>query len=420
MPCPFCGEICVCASDGEAKKPDRSNALPRWLPDTEAAAGAIASPAPHPPEMPAEHAHEAGAALAGTCREPVVEKPCAWRLEVAARLNRYQSRRKPRPPRYPSLRLRFDLEGSQVARDQFSSENISSDHGPSDQAATSPKPEFNPQRYPAPISNQALALDEFAHHAESAESSRPERARTNGARNQEGTSALTFQGDPLSEEDPLPAIPAAPTGAKILEFPRSWTPPVAPLNELAEPVQVRPRILEAPEVVPPPPALGGIMIEPAEPPKPEKRPGVDNPLCGTPVLRRVGSALIDDFIVILACALFGGIFWKLAGVRPPRIQFLGLATGISALFWAAYHYLLVVHAGTTPGLRLAGLELTRFDGSPAGRSLRRWRVLASFLSAASLGMGYAWVFLDEDSLCWHDRITHTYFAPKSNANSQEI
>ena len=29
-------------------------------------------------------------------------------------------------------------------------------------------------------------------------------------------------------------------------------------------------------------------------------------------------------------------------------------------------------------------------------------------------MGYAWLFLDEDSLCWHDRITHTYLAPISH------
>jgi uncharacterized RDD family membrane protein YckC len=420
MPCPVCGEFCGCALEDEDKEHDRSNALPRWLPDTEASAHAIASPAPHPqPGILAQPAPAAGdAGAAGACSTPTVEQPCAWRLEVAARLNRYQSRRKPRPPRYPSLRLRFEPEVSRVL-DQFSSEPISSDQGPSEQAATSAT-EFTPQRYPASISNQALALDEFANHSEPAESSRLEPARTTGPRIQEGTSALTFQVEPLSDENPLPAIPAAPTGAKILEFPRSWTPPVAPINELAEPVQVRPRILEAPEVVPPPPALGGIMIEPAEPPKPEKRPGVDNPLCGTPVLRRVGSALIDDFIVILACALFAGIFWKLAGVRPPRIQLLGLATGISALFWAAYQYLLVVYAGTTPGLRLARLELTRFDGAPVSRGLRRWRVLASFLSAASLGMGYAWVFLDEDSLCWHDRITHTYFAPKSNTSSEEI
>jgi hypothetical protein len=74
--------------------------------------------------------------------------------------------------------------------------------------------------------------------------------------------------------------------------------------------------------------------------------------------------------------------------------------------------LLIVYSGTTPGLRLAGLELTRFDGTGTTRSLRRWRILASYLSAASLGMGYAWLFLDEDALCWHDRITHTYLAPR--------
>jgi hypothetical protein len=63
-------------------------------------------------------------------------------------------------------------------------------------------------------------------------------------------------------------------------------------------------------------------------------------------------------------------------------------------------------------LRVAGLELARFDGTSTSRSLRRWRVLASWLSAVSAGMGYVWVFLDEDALCWHDRITHTYLAPR--------
>src|ERR1035438_7268119 len=34
--------------------------------------------------------------------------PEAWRSEVAARLARYRTRRKPRAPRYPSLLLPFD------------------------------------------------------------------------------------------------------------------------------------------------------------------------------------------------------------------------------------------------------------------------------------------------------------------------
>jgi hypothetical protein len=38
-------------------------------------------------------------------------------------------------------------------------------------------------------------------------------------------------------------------------------------------------------------------------------------------------------------------------------------------------------------------------------------VFASVLSGLSLGLGYAWCWLDEDQLCWHDRITRTYMAP---------
>jgi uncharacterized RDD family membrane protein YckC len=202
--------------------------------------------------------------------------------------------------------------------------------------------------------------------------------------------------------------------AKIIEFPRSWTPPQAPPDQLAEPVfdLGRPRILEAPEVVPQPPALGGITIEPARQPEVEKRPGIDIPLQSAPVTRRVLAAAIDGFIIAAAGAVFGAIFWKMTAIRPPLIQIVGIAVGLTCVLWAAYQYLLVVYSGTTPGLRLAKLELARFDGSRTGRRMRRWRVLASFLSAASVGMGYVWVFLDEDSLCWHDRITHTYLAPK--------
>jgi uncharacterized RDD family membrane protein YckC len=80
--------------------------------------------------------------------------------------------------------------------------------------------------------------------------------------------------------------------------------------------------------------------------------------------------------------------------------------------WAAYQYLLIVYSGTTPGLRAMKLQLQRFDGSFPSRRLRRWRVLGSVLAGISLGMGYAWQFLDEDNLCWHERVTKTYLAPE--------
>jgi len=288
----------------------------------------------------------------------------AWRGELSARLTKYRSRRKAPPPRYPSLQL--SLGGAAPAVKTPVLEHTTA---------------HSLETFPAPLTV-----------------SEPE------------DSLATPQ--PLPQSQPLgPHVPQV--GAKIIEFPRfAWGPPPPPPDQLAEPVIDRPRILEVPELVPPPPALGGITIEPARTVEPERRLGVDVPLQSVPLGRRLLAALIDGIIIASAAGVFGLIFWKIALVRPPHIQVLTLAAGIPCLFWAAYHYLLIVYTGGTPGLHLAGLQLSRFDGTPTKRSLRRWRILASYLSAASLGMGYVWLFLDEDSLCWHDRITHTYVAPR--------
>jgi hypothetical protein len=292
----------------------------------------------------------------------------AWRDELSARLNRYRSRRKAPPPRYPSLRLPF---------------------GPAASALIAPAPEES-------LSAQAFESvpdPEFVVDAIENEEVQPE--------------------PPALPTRILPAMPhVAQPAAKIIEFPRfAWGPPPPPLDQLADSVIDLPRILEVPDVAPPAPALGGITIEPARVEEPEKRPGIEIPLQSAPLGRRLLAAGIDGMIIGVASALFGFVFWKIALVRPPQIQLLSLAAVVPCLFWVAYQYLLIVYAGCTPGLRLARLQLSRFDGTPTRRSLRRWRVFASYLSAASLGMGYAWIFLDEENLCWHDRITHTYLAP---------
>jgi uncharacterized RDD family membrane protein YckC len=300
-----------------------------------------------------------------------------WRHELSARLDRYRSRRKAPPPRYPSLRLPF---------------------GPTAAALQAP---------PLEESLSTHAFETVPDHAFA-----PDGGESENSRSQPEKPVALARTEP-------PAVLHSTKSAKIIEFPRfAWGPPPPPLDELAEPVTDRPRILEVPEVAPPPPALGGITIEPAHKEEPEKRPGIDIPLQSAPLGRRLLASVIDGVIISAASALFGFIFWKIALVRPPQMQLLSLAAAVPCLFWAAYQYLLIVYAGSTPGLRLARLQLSCFDGTQTKRSVRRWRVLASYLSAASLGMGYAWLFLDEDSLCWHDRITHTYLAPtKQNSKS---
>ena len=325
-----------------------------------------------PPQMPVHDAAGALAAETAIASSSTGLDSEMWRRELSARLNRYRSRHKAPPPRYPSLRLEF---------------------GP-----------------PAPALTAPFLEESGCNALESA----PDLSAAVDIKSELATETPKQS----AYEQPV-TPPAAQSSAKIIEFPRfAWGPPAPPPDQLAGPVIDRPRILEVPEVVPPLPALGGITIEAARVAEPEKRPGIDAPLQCAPLGRRLLASMIDWMIVGAASALFGFVFWKVSLVRPPQIQLLSLAAGGPCLFWAAYQYLLIVHAGSTPGLRLARLQLSRFDGTPAKRSLRRWRVLASYLSAASLGMGYVWLFLDEDNLCWHDRITRTYMAHrKSNSKS---
>jgi uncharacterized RDD family membrane protein YckC len=215
----------------------------------------------------------------------------------------------------------------------------------------------------------------------------------------------------------LPAQPRSETTARIIEFPRSAYAPPVRLNDLADPVLDRPRILEAPEVVPPPPAMGGITIEEAAKAEPERRPGIDMPLQPAPLEQHLLAVAIDAAIVLLAGAAFSAIFYELTHIRPALPQLMGCGAGLLGVFWAAYQYLLIVYSGTTPGLRAMKLQLQRFDGNLTSRCLRRWRVLGSMLSGISLGMGYAWQFLDEDGLCWHERVTKTYLAPQPGSDS---
>lgn len=289
--------------------------------------------------------------------------PEAWRREVAARLVRYRTRRKPRAPRYPSLLLPFD-----------SGDNRS-----------------RPSAVVASLSTAAPgSLDHNFEIEHTGNFLEPDPA----------VSAYPHFPDP-------PAPPPEPEpSTNIIEFPRSAAIPVVHASLLADPIFDRPRIVEAPEVLPPPPALGGILIEPVEP-SADARAASDSRIRSATIARRLLATALDGLIVASALTAFAAIFLRFNAVRSPLPLVAGVASAIAVLFWAAYQFLFVVYTGSTPGLLAARLKLANFDGSPINRRVRRWRVLASFLSALSAGLGYLWCFLDQDSLCWHDRITRT-------------
>ena len=73
-----------------------------------------------------------------------------------------------------------------------------------------------------------------------------------------------------------------------------------------------------------------------------------------------------------------------------------------------YQYLFFKYAEGTPGMRYAKIALCTFDDENPTRKAMCRRVLFLLLSAAPLGLGFAWAWFDPDRLCWHDRISRIY------------
>jgi hypothetical protein len=277
-----------------------------------------------------------------------------WRNLVSEKVNSYKSRR-PQKTRYPSLQLPFDASRWQQSPD------------PADEASSL------------------------------------------------GQNERDFPPDPPHPGFRTPIL--LESSARVLEFPRPASAPPPRLDELAEPVVTRPRIVEAPELVPPPPAMGGILIEAPAEPEPEPRPGFDIPLQPATLSRRGIAGAMDLGLIAAAIALFGCVALRIIAFPPSWRTEMTTAALLLAAMWPIYQYCFLVFCGTTPGLRMTGLRLERFNGEAPTRASRRWRTLASLISIAALGLGYVWCFLDEDQLSWHDRITRTHLA-HSNGRGQ--
>lgn len=376
----------VCLVDPEAFEPSEERfsvslsasskeQAPRFVPDQDSGISSVSETLHSPSEPEIAHDIKATASFDAVHNSSHdshalisdVDAPGEWRQEVAARLNQYRSRRKVKSPRYPSLRLKFDPPESTWSSHSSVGEERDNFDSPG-------------------------SFTETTYHV-----TKSSMARIEHQDPVEATQALRIE-----EVEPL----EEPT-AKIIEFPRSYSAPISN-DELAEPILSTPRILEAPEIVPPPPAMGGILIEPDPAREPERRPGIEIPLKTASLTRRLAAGVIDFLIVLISAGAFAYLVEVLAAPRLPIARLAEAAGAVVAVFWVLYQYMLIVYNGSTPGLRTVRLLLRRFDGSPVPRRVRRWRVITSVLSGLSLGMGYAWLFLDEDALSWHDRITRTY------------
>jgi uncharacterized RDD family membrane protein YckC len=133
-----------------------------------------------------------------------------------------------------------------------------------------------------------------------------------------------------------------------------------------------------------------------------------------PLDLRLMSAAVDTLAVLAGFLVFTAVFVLAASPFFPdglhmNIQTAALsAAGIIALLGVLYQYVFFTFSDATPGMRYARIGLCTFsDDNPTREAMRR-RIFALLLSAAPFGLGVLWLFLDEDRLSWHDRISRMY------------
>jgi len=213
---------------------------------------------------------------------------------------------------------------------------------------------------------------------------------------------------PAFHRPPLPPFPRVTTPApKIIEFPR-----IQRQYELAEPVSDQLRIFEADEELPPPQPshLNEIEIAPQEPVQVSAE--IEVPLQTVPLGTRAYATALDLILMICALGIFALCAQFFANAIPITKQLLASGAVSTLLLLSLYYLLSFSFRRSTIGIDASGLRVITFTGHDPSRTRLRCRALATVLSYAALGMGFAWSLIDEDQLCWHDRITHTYLATK--------
>jgi uncharacterized RDD family membrane protein YckC len=228
-------------------------------------------------------------------------------------------------------------------------------------------------------------------------------------------------------------IESQPIPANIIEFPR----------QLVAPRKARPRLAEGPllEESLPEPQLRifeveaeQIAIEPEYAPEPSGAPEWQSLLLESDTLAqhvapaeaqahytfepqaaavhlRLMATAVDGLCVLTGFLAFATVVGYLAGPRLLALSLPLLGGGTVAtlaLFYLAFQMLFFSFSDATPGMRYARIALCTFGDDNPTRKAMRLRTLATVLALCPLGIGLAWMWMDDDRLGWHDRISRMY------------
>jgi len=378
-------------------------------------------------------------------REVGGTEPPEWKREVASRVTRYRSRRRSRKEHNRSLGFNFEAASKATPR-AAPIEAISAAPALDAQQSVPVTPPALPpgrpedlldvhvdlyglqRQWPAPAGRAALPnwrrvvarrqaqwMAASLSDSESADEVLPPAASLL-------EKVAAFNGDTLSRlietvrvMEMKNYVGVRALDAKVIEFPGGQDPEVQ--AELAEPVVTAPRIFEAADVeqaeqeqelhssTAPATPLPTFLLD--SPPIAETmKHEFELPLPVAPIAVRALGLAVDFAVVTAASVLFASTLVQMHSLPAGRPA-VSLLIFVFAMLWCAYQGLFLLRQGSTLGMRAAGLVLVDFETRPLCKARLRMRTWSVMLSSAALGLGFAWALLDEDRLCWHDRISRS-------------
>lgn len=126
--------------------------------------------------------------------------------------------------------------------------------------------------------------------------------------------------------------------------------------------------------------------------------------CGLPRLLAIvfydAFAVVALLILAAAIAMAAG-FGGLRALRDPVYTFYLLTVWFLYLAWCWHR------GGMTVGMRAWHVRIQSKDGGTPGWGQCVIRFLASLLSAAAAGIGFAWSLFDPEKRTWHDILSGT-------------
>ncbi|HVG26755.1 MAG TPA: RDD family protein [Acidobacteriaceae bacterium] len=136
-----------------------------------------------------------------------------------------------------------------------------------------------------------------------------------------------------------------------------------------------------------------------------------DPVAIATVGRRLMAAVVDGCCIGTACLGFATVVAYLCGAGLQALSagtLIGSGVVVFLVAGLLYELLFFSFAGATPGMLYARIGLCTFaDENPSRKAMRR-RVWATMLAACPLGLGLLWVWMDDDRLGWHDRMSRMY------------